>query len=87
MKSGNVDGVPPSLSPPPSLNAANINDAARVVRMGGAAKEGEKREGKEKSKIFWSRAFVASRIKPDLTPRNLHRPYQTLSVASSYLAS
>ena len=75
MKSGNVDGVSPSPSAAPSLNAANINDAARVVRMGGAAKEGEKREGKEKSKIFWSRAF--SRLKPDLTPRNLHRPYQT----------
>ena len=42
MKSGNVDGVSLSLSAAPSLNAANINDAARVVRMGGAAKEGGK---------------------------------------------
>ena len=33
----------PSLAPP-SLNAANINDAARVVRMGGAAKEGGRGE-------------------------------------------
>ena len=51
MKSGNVEnGVslslslsrpfPPSLPPSASFNAANINDAARVVRMGGAD-EGE----------------------------------------------
>ena len=47
MKSGNVDGVSLSLSfTPPSLNAANINDAARVVRMGGAATE--RREGGER---------------------------------------
>ena len=47
MKSGNVENgvslslgrsLPPSLSA--SFNAANINDAARVVRMGGAD-EGE----------------------------------------------
>ena len=58
MKSGNVDGVSPSLplplslSAPPSLNAANINDAARVVRMGGAAKEGGKEMGKRNRRSF-----------------------------------
>ena len=56
MKSGNVDGGGRARSA--FFNAANINDVARVVRMGGAEEEEEEEERKEKSKIFWSRAFA-----------------------------
>ena len=55
MKSGNVDGGG-RRARSAFFNAANINDVARVVRMGGAEEEEEER--KEKSKIFWSRAFA-----------------------------
>ena len=58
MKSGNVDGGG-RRARSAFFNAANINDVARVVRMGGAEEEEEEEEErKEKSKIFWSRAFA-----------------------------
>ena len=55
MKSGNVDGGG-RRARSAFFNAANINDVARVVRMGGAEEE------KEKSKIFWSQQH--SRLPP-----------------------